>query len=54
MSDLWLDLRQGVRQCRRAPVMAAVIVGSLTLGIGATTAVFSFVNAIQFRPLPVA
>jgi putative ABC transport system permease protein len=54
MTDLWLDLRQAVRLCRRAPVMAAVIVGSLTLGIGANTAVFSFVNAIQFRPLPVA
>ena len=54
MTDLWLDLRQAVRHCRRAPVMAAVIVGSLTLGIGANTAVFSFVNAIQFRPLPVA
>ena len=54
MTDLWLDLRQAIRHCRRAPVMAAVIVGSLTLGIGANTAVFSFVNAIQFRPLPVA
>jgi predicted permease len=54
MTDLWLDLRQALRLCRRAPVMAAVIVGSLTVGIGASTAVFSFVNAIQFRPLPVA
>ena len=54
MTDLWPDLRQAARLCRRAPVMAAVIVGSLTLGIGANTAVFSFVNAIQFRPLPVA
>jgi putative ABC transport system permease protein len=54
MTDLWLDLRQAVRLCRRAPVMAAVIVSSLTLAIGANTAVFSFVNAIQFRPLPVA
>jgi hypothetical protein len=54
MTDLWHDLRQAVHLCRRAPVMAAVIVGSLTLGIGANTAVFSFVNAIQFRPLPVA
>jgi putative ABC transport system permease protein len=54
MTDFWLDLRQAARLCRRAPVMALVIVGSLTLGIGANTAVFSFVNAIQFRPLPVA
>jgi hypothetical protein len=34
--------------------MAAVIIGSLTLGIGANTTVFSFVNAIQFKPLPFA
>ncbi|HET9266814.1 MAG TPA: ABC transporter permease, partial [Vicinamibacterales bacterium] len=53
MTDLWLDLRQAARLCRRAPLLAAVIVGSLTLGIGANTAVFSFVNAIQFRALPV-
>ena len=38
---------------RRASGMVAVIVSSLALGIGANTAVFSFVNAIQFKPLPV-
>ena len=54
MTDFLLDLRLAARLCRRAPVMALVILGSLTLGIGANTAVFSFVNAIQFRPLPVA
>ena len=54
MADLWLDVRYALRLARRTPVTAAVIVGSLTLGIAANTAVFSFVNAIQFKALPVA
>jgi putative ABC transport system permease protein len=54
MTGLAHDLRHAVRLCRRATGTVAVIVGSLALGIGANTAVFSFVNAIQFKPLPVA
>jgi putative ABC transport system permease protein len=53
MSNLLQDLRYSLRMLRRAPGMVAVIVSSLALGIGANTAVFSFVNAIQFKPLPV-
>jgi putative ABC transport system permease protein len=37
---------------RRSPLASAVVVLSLALGISANTAVFSFVNAIQFKPLP--
>lgn len=47
------DLRHALRLFRRAPVMSAAVVASLALGIAANTAVFSFVNAIQFKPLPV-
>ena len=46
------DLRYAIRTFFRSPVATAVVVASLALGIGANTAVFSFVNAIQFRPLP--
>jgi predicted permease len=48
------DLRYCGRMLRRAPVTVLISVLSLGLGIGATTSVFSFVNAVQFAPLPVA
>ena len=54
MTDLWLDSKYAWRLARRTPLTVAVIVGSLALGIAANTAVFSFVNAIQFKALPVA
>lgn len=47
------DLRFGVRQARRNPGLSAVIVGSLAMGIGATSALFSLTNALLFKPLPV-
>ena len=53
MTDLWLDVKQALRLGRRSPLTAAVIIGSLALGIAANTAVFSFVNAVQFKALPV-
>jgi putative ABC transport system permease protein len=49
MTELFLEIRHALRLVRRTPAQAAVIIGSLTLGIGATSAVFSFVNAIQCR-----
>ncbi len=53
MADLLDDLRYGARLLRRAPGTVLVSVLSLGLGLGATTAVFTFVNAVQFAPLPV-
>ncbi len=47
------DLRAALRTLRRAPGFAAVVVGSLALGIGANTALFSLLNAILLKSLPV-
>ncbi|PWU01693.1 MAG: ABC transporter permease [Terriglobia bacterium] len=46
------DLRLTFRQIRKNPSFAVTVIGTLALGIGATTAIFSLVNAILLRPLP--
>jgi putative ABC transport system permease protein len=54
MSQFLQDIAYACRTLRRAPGLVVTAVLSLGLGIAATTAVFSFVNALQFKPLPFA
>jgi predicted permease len=54
LSDLLVDLRFGVRLLARNPGFAIVAALSLALGIGGTTAIFSLIDAIVLRALPVA
>ncbi|MGA3185487.1 MAG: ABC transporter permease [Bryobacteraceae bacterium] len=53
MSNLWGDLRYAFRSLRKAPVFTAVAVLSLALGIGANTAIFTLLDQILLRLLPV-
>jgi predicted permease len=53
LDTLWRDLRFSVRSLRKKPGFTTVVVLSLALGIGANTAIFSLVDGIVFRPLPV-
>jgi predicted permease len=53
MTDLWADIKYAFRSLRKAPLFATVAVLSLALGIGANTAIFSLLDQVLLRLLPV-
>ena len=53
LESVWQDLRYAVRMLLRSTGFTTVAVCSLAVGIGATTAIFTLLNAIFLRPLPI-
>ena len=54
LESIWADVRYGLRQLKNSPGFSITVILSLTLGLGANTTIFTFVNALLLRPPAVA
>jgi predicted permease len=54
IESFWTDIRFALRLCRRSPGFTAVAILTLALGIGTNTTLFTALDAVAYRPLPVA
>ena len=52
LENAWQDVRYAVRHYRRKPALAIAVIALISVGIGATTAVFSVVDRVLFRDPP--
>ena len=53
LGSVWQDVRYGGRMLRRSPAFSAIAISILAVGIGGNTAIFSLINAVMLRELPV-
>ncbi|MGA2729197.1 MAG: ABC transporter permease [Terracidiphilus sp.] len=54
LESIWADVRYALRQLTNSPGFSITVILSLTLGLGANTTIFTFVNALLLRPPAVA
>jgi hypothetical protein len=53
LEPMWHDIRVALRSIRRAPAFSLVVISTIALAIGANTALFSLVNGLVLKSLPV-